>query len=152
MSSFPPTPLFFENLVGDSTFQQKWRGSHYVFLTYRTWFLAFNCVLLIIKNSDLETSRSTFLGEKFGMISWNRLIIFNGDMKCVLLISFLVQNLITSDNSISMWLCWIWNSAFWLEVGNLRKLVTTVSYRPFPSLSETNRKSLPSALLDTSTT
>ena len=115
----PPFPhffSFFENLVGDSTLQQKWRGSHYVFLTYSTWFLGFNCVLLIIKIAGLETSRPTFLGEKFGIISWNRLIIFDWDMKWVLLISFLVQNLITSDNSISMWLQWIWNSAFWLDV------------------------------------
>ena len=96
--------FFFENLVGDSTLQQKWRGSHYVFLTYSTWFLGFNCVLLIIKIAGLKTSRPTFLGKMFGIISWNRLIIFNGDMKCVLLISFLVQNLITSDNPISTWL------------------------------------------------
>ena len=132
---------------------------HTVFLTYSTcwslknqWFLGFNCILLIIKIAGLETSRPTFFGEKFGIISWNRLIIFNGDMKCVLLISFLVQNLITSDNPISMWLWWIWNSAFWLEVENLRKVETMVSYKPLPSLSQENRKILPSALLDTSTT
>ena len=94
----------------------------------KTWFLGFNCDLLIIKIAGLETSRATFLVGKFGIISWNRLIIFNGDMKCVLLISFLVQNLITSDNPISMWLRWIWNSAFWLEVENLRKLESIVSF------------------------
>ena len=116
------------------------------------WVLGFNCVLLIIKIAGLETSKPTFLGEGFGMISWNRLIIFNGDMKWVLLISFLVQNLITSDNPISMWLWWIWNSAFWLEVENLRKIATIVSYKPLPSLSQENRTTLPSALLDTSTT
>ena len=152
MSSLPSPIFFFENLVGDSTLQQKWRGSHYVFLTYSTWFLGFNCVLLIIKIAGLETSRPTFLGGKFGIISWNRLIIFNGDMKCVLLISFLVQNLITSDNPISMWLRWIWNSAFWLEVENLIKLETIVFYKLIPNLSQENRKTLPSALIDTSTT
>ena len=73
------------------------------------WFLGFNCVLLIIKTAGLKTSRPTFLGKMFGSISWNRLIIFNGDMKCALLISFPVQNLITSDNQISRWLWWIWN-------------------------------------------
>ena len=152
MSSLPPPPLFFlGNVVGDSILQQKCRGSHYVFQTYSTWFLGFNCVLLIIKIAGLETSRSIFFGETFGIISWNRLIIFNGDMKCVLLISFLAQNLISSDNSISMWLWWIWNSAFWLEVENLWKLETTVSYKPFLSLSQENRKMLPS-LLDISTT
>lgn len=31
-----------------------------------------------------------------------------------------VQNLITSDNAISMWLQWIWNSSFWLGVENLK--------------------------------
>ena len=151
MSSLPSPIFLSENLVGDSTLQQKWRGSHYVFLTYSTWFLGFNCVLLIIKIAGLETSRPTFFGEKFGIISWNRLIIFNGDMKCVLLISFLVQNLITSDNPISMWLWWIWNSAFWLEVENLRKLWAIVSYKLLPSLTQENKKTLPSALLDITT-
>ena len=116
------------------------------------WFLGFNCALLIIKIAGLETPRPTIFGENFGIIYWNRLIIFNGDMKCVLLIGFLVQNLITSVNPISMWLCWISNSAFWLEVENLRKLETMVSYKPLPSLSQENRKTLPSALLDTSAT
>ena len=111
------------------------------------WFLGFNCVLLIIKIAGLETSRPTFLGEKFGIISINH---FNGDMKSVL-ISYLVQNLITSDNPISMWLWWIWNSAFWLEVENLRKVETIVSYKPLSSFSQENRKTLPSALLDTTT-
>ena len=115
-------------------------------------YCGFNCVLLIIKIAGLETSRPTFLGEKFDIISWNRLIFFNGDMRCVLLISFLVQNHIISDNSISMWLWWMWNSAFWLEVENLRKLATIVSYKPLSSLSQENRKTLASALLDTSTT
>ena len=36
MSSFPPA-LFLENVIGDSTPQQKWRGLHYVFLTYSTY-------------------------------------------------------------------------------------------------------------------
>ena len=45
---------------------------------------------------SLETSRPTVFWEKFGIIPWNRLIIFKGGMKCVVLISFLVQNLITS--------------------------------------------------------
>ena len=143
MSSLPSPIFLSENLVGDSTLQQKWRGSHYVFLTYSTWFLGFNCVLLIIKIAGLETSRPTFLGEKFGIISWNRLIIFNGDMKCVLLISFLVQNLITSDNPISMWLRWIWNSTFWVEVEHFRKLETIDSYKSVPSVSQENRKTLP---------
>ena len=116
------------------------------------WFLGFNCVLLIIKIAGLENSRSTFLGEKLGIISWNRLIIFNGDTKCVLLVSFLVQNFITSDNSVSNVNWWIWNSAFWLEAENLRKLETTVSYKLLPSLSQENRKTLPSALLVTSAT
>ena len=75
MSSLP-SPIFFVfflflNLVGDSTLQQKWRDSHYLFLTYSTWFLGFNCVLLITKIAGLKTSRPTFLGEKFGIISWN---------------------------------------------------------------------------------
>ena len=35
MSSLP-TALFLENVIGDSTPQQKWRGLHYVFLTYST--------------------------------------------------------------------------------------------------------------------
>ena len=96
-------------------------------------FLGFNCVLLIIKIAGLETSRPTFLREKFGIISWNRLIIFNGDMKCVLSISFLVQNLITPDNPIYIRLWWIWNSVFCLEVENLRKLATVVSYKLLPS-------------------
>ena len=114
--------------------------------------MGFNCVLLIVKISGIETLRPTFWGEKFGIISGNRLIIFIGDMKCVLLISFLVQNLITSDNPISMWLWWIWNSAFWLELENLRELETIVSHKSLPSLSQENRKTLPSALLDKSTT
>ena len=148
------TPVFSSNPHLKIVFMPSlsWRGSYYVFLTYSTWFLGFNCVLLIIKIAGLETSRPTFLGEKFGIISWNRLIIFNGDMKCVVLISFLVQNIITSDNPISMWLWWKWNSAFWLEVENLRKLVTIVSYKLLSSLSKEKRKTLPSALLDTSTT
>ena len=151
MSSLPSPIFLSENLVGDSTLQQKWRGSHYVFLTYSTWFLGFNCVLLIIKIAGLETSRPTFLGEKFGIISWNRLIIVNGDMKCVLWISFFVQNLITSVNPISIWLRWISYSVFWLEVENLRKLETIVSYKPLPILSQANRKTLPPALLDATT-
>ena len=116
------------------------------------WFFGFNCVLLILKIAGLEISRTIVFWKKFVIISWHKLIIFNGDMMCVLLISFLVQNLITSDNPISMWLRWIWNSAFWLEVENLKKLGTIVSYKPLPSLSQENRKTLPSALLDTSTT
>ena len=79
-----------------------------------------------------------FFGKKFAIISWNRLIIFNGDVKCVLLISFIVQNLITSDNPISMWLWWIWNSAFWLEVENLRKLAN-----PFPVFHRKTETSFP---------
>ena len=54
------------------------------FLTYSTWVSGFNCVLLIIKIAGLKSSRPTFSGEKFGIISWNRLIIFNEDMKCTL--------------------------------------------------------------------
>ena len=116
------------------------------------WFLGFNCVPLIIKIAGLENSRSTFFGEKLGIISGNRLIIFNGDTKCVLLVSFLVQNFITSDNPVSNVNWWIWNSAFWLEAENLRKLETTVSHKPLPSLSQENRKTLSSALLVTSAT
>ena len=33
----PHPRFFFENLVGDSTPHQKWRGSHYVFMTYSTY-------------------------------------------------------------------------------------------------------------------
>ena len=39
-----------------------------------------------------------------------------------------------------------------LEVENLRKLETIVTYKALPSLSQENRKTIPSALLDTSTT
>ena len=44
----------------------------------------------------------TLLGEKFGTTFWNRLIILHRDIKCVLLIIFLVQNFITSNNPISI--------------------------------------------------
>ena len=87
--------------------------------------------------------RTHIFGGKFDIISWNRLIIFNEDMKCILLISFLVQNLITSENPISMWIRWIWKSSYWLEVGNLRKLETMFSYKLLPSLSQENRKPIP---------
>ena len=42
-------------------------------------------------------------------------------MKCVSLIIFLVQNLITSDDPIFMWLRWIWNSILWLAVESFKK-------------------------------
>ena len=64
-------------------------------------------------------------------------------MKRALLISFLVQNLITSDNPIFMWLRWIEKSAFWIEFENLRKLEAIVYYKPLPSLSQENGKTLP---------
>ena len=137
MWSCKASPSFFENVAGDSPPLSP---------------AGFKCLLLIIKITGLKGSRPRFFGEKFGIISWSRLIIFNGDMKCVLLISFLAQNLIISDNPISMWLRWIRNSAFWLEVENLRKLGTIVSYKSLPSLSQKNRQIFPSALLDASST
>ena len=42
------------------------------------------------------------------------------DLKPALNQSLFLQNLITSDNPISMWLWLIWNSAFWLGVKNLK--------------------------------
>ena len=42
----------------------------------------------------------SFGGEKFVFASWNKLIILLGDLKCILLIIFLIQNLISSDNVI----------------------------------------------------
>ena len=68
-SPFPHFFFFFENLVEDSILQQKWRGTHYVFLAYSTSFLCFKCVLLIIKIAGFETSRPEFLGEMFGIKS-----------------------------------------------------------------------------------
>ena len=49
---------------------------------------------------DISTHNSHFWGEKFVTTSWNKLIILRGDIKYILLIIFLVQNLITSDNVI----------------------------------------------------
>ena len=130
--------------------QQKWRGSHYVFLTYSTdlrpeKLLIFGLQLCPInhKNCRSWNSRPTFFWEKFGIISWNRLIIFNIHVKYVLLISFLVQNLITSDNPISMRLRWIWNSVFWLEVENLRKLEIWFTTNPFPVSHRKTEKPFP---------
>ena len=66
--------------------------------------LDFSCVQLIIKISEgLETlggavisiHNSYFFGKTFVTKSWNKLIILHGDMKCVLLIIFLAQNLIS---------------------------------------------------------
>ena len=69
MSSLPSSIFFFffffsfvENLVGDSTLQQKWRGSQ-CFPDIQYLILGFNCVLLIIKIAGLKTSRPTFFGE-----------------------------------------------------------------------------------------
>ena len=147
MSSLPSV---FWKFIGDSIRSRN--GEVHTMFSWHTvliwglknyWFLGFNCVLLIIKIAGLETSRPTFFGEKFGIISWNRLIIFNGDMKCVLLISFLVQNLITSDNPISMRLRWIWNSVFWLEVENLRKLEIWFTTNPFPVSHRKTEKPFP---------
>ena len=42
------------------------------------------------------------------------------DLKPALDQSLLLQNLVTSDNPIPMWLRLIWNSAFWLAVKNLK--------------------------------
>ena len=58
----------------------------------------------------------TFLRKTFVTTSWNKIIILHRDVKCVLLIIFLVQNLISSDNPVSIWLRWIWISPFWLGV------------------------------------
>ena len=153
-------PPFFENLAGDSTSHQKRRGSHYVFLTYSTYLehqklVIFGLHLCSINHKNYRSwnhKTHSFWEKVWHHIPWNSIIIFNGDTKCVLLIRFLLQNLITLDNPISMWLRWIWNSAFWREVENLRQLETIVSYKPLPILSQGNRKTLPSALLDISTT
>ena len=131
---------------------------HTVFLAYSTYLepqrlVVFGLQLCPINHKNFKSwnlKAHSFRGKC--LTSWNKLIIFNGDMKCVLLIGFLAQNLIISDNPISIWLQWIWNSSFWVEVENLRKLETIVSFKPLLSLSQENRKTLPSALLDTSTT
>ena len=68
-------------------------------------------------------------GGKFGTISWNKLIILYGDMKCVLLIIFLIQSLINSDNPIPIWLRWIWNSTFWLWVEYLKNRDNMTKYK-----------------------
>ena len=119
-----PPPFSFKKFVGDWTPQQKWRGSHYISVIYNTY---------------LETQKVVIFGLQLCPSNHKNCRYWN------------LKTHISSDNPISMWLQWIWNSAFWLEVENLRKLEIIFSYKPLPSLSQENRKTLPSALLDTST-
>ena len=118
-------PFSFKKFVGDWTPQQKWRGSHYISLIYNTY---------------LEPQKLVIFGLQLCPINHKNCRSWN------------LKTHISSDNPISMWLRWMWNSAFWLEVENLRKLEIIFSCKPLPSLSQENRKTLPSALLDTSTT
>ena len=48
-------------------------------------------------------------------------MILHANMKYVFLIIFLVQDLITSDDPISIWLPWIWNARFWVGVESFKK-------------------------------
>ena len=75
-----------------------------------------NLVLMILENTS--THNSHFVGKS---LSSHFVIILDEDMKFVFAMIFHVQNLITLDNPISMWLWWIWNSRFWLGVINLKK-------------------------------
>ena len=75
---------------------------------------SWNLVLMIL--GDISTYNSHFWGKRLWPHPETKIIILHRDVKCVLLIIFLVQNLISSDNPVSIWLRWIWISPFWLGV------------------------------------
>ena len=145
----------FRILVGDSTLSRNGEV-HNVFLTYSTYLdpqklVIFGLQLCPINHKNCRSwnlKPHSFLGKvwhhtvkQINHFQWRHEVCPLNQFSCT--------NLITSDNPISMRLQWIWNSAFWREVENLSKLHT---YKTLPSLSQENRKTLPSALLDTSTT
>ena len=73
----------------------------------KQWFLIFNCVILIRQCSNLVlmnlvyTSNHAFhiLWGTFVTASWNKLIILDGDMKCIILIIFLAKKINKELNS-----------------------------------------------------
>ena len=104
-----------------NSYKQKWGVLFFTCIKLVARILACVCAIACIKWRRLTSFHNLHFMEK--SLSPHFVIILHGDMKCVFLIVFPVQNLITSDNPISLQLWWIWNSAFWLWVENLKKYI-----------------------------